>query len=131
MGGKLPTLQALSVIANYLRGGTAYVKMRGQKWQRLVFKKINAIHNTLVGWTAIILLWQKVKSPGGSVFAKTQNAVNGPPILTFEIVGTTSFIYSMEHLILNAISDTAPLTKKKVSKLSLWQYFGTDLDWIF
>ena len=37
MGGKLPTVQAPCVIVKYLRGGTAYVKMRGQKWQRLVF----------------------------------------------------------------------------------------------
>ena len=49
MGGKSPTLQALSVIVNYLRGGTAYMKMRGQKWQRLVFQKIDARQITRVG----------------------------------------------------------------------------------
>ena len=33
----------------------------------------------------------------------------------------------MEHLILNAISDTAPLTKKTVSKLRLWWRYWLDL----
>ena len=49
MGEEIPTLQALRVvIVNYL-GGTVYVKMRGQKWQRLVFQKIDAGQITRVG----------------------------------------------------------------------------------
>ena len=59
----------------------------------------------------ITRLWQTDKSPGRSAFAKTQTAVNGTLVLKFEIVGITSFIWSMERLILNVISDTAALAR--------------------